>query len=87
MEVMKIKTKVMIKVISNPMSFLGEGISGTRSLPRGGCVQGVRMSGGGYVLRAGYSPPNMRHQGGGCTHGWQVDGVHPTGMLVNFRSN
>ena len=54
--------------ISGPMSFLGVGISGPRSLPRVGYVKGVGMSRGGHGIwelkRGRYSPP-----GHGTTEG------------------
>ena len=74
---------------SGPMSFPGVGISGTRCLlggisrgvgwvcPSGGYVQGSSMFRGGYPLpRHGTSDKGYTTE-----YGWQVIGMHPTGML------
>ena len=63
--------------ISGPMSFLGVGISGPRSLPRVGYVKGMGMSRGGHGIwelkRGWYSPLDMAPQREWGTHPYPQD--------------
>ena len=70
--------------ISGPMSFLGVGISGTRSLPGGGSVQwvGEYVQGEGWVCPGGTLLDMGPQEGGEDTtrYGWQAGSTYPTGL-------
>ena len=69
------------------MSFLGVGISGTRSLPEAGYVQGgLSGEGGRYVQGVGTHPLLLKPSRSHHMNGRQVGSMHPTCMHSCFNT-